>query len=197
MKTNRLVFKISLSMTCAVLVVGIAFHFLIGLDTLPVWRLAGTHAPRGLVTQFSKDNDLDLNGFDAGKMMIREVRLPHQAHPLYFIDSRISREGNEKEPLCGAAGCLFTGYAKTGWRDFKSVFEFYLNPWIPPEFDLFWPAIKLRNEMLLLHIIQKSPRKGIGLVRATLVFDIFDGWLYFLVSLFQSGFMNCRRRKEH
>ena len=171
MKTNGLIFKFSVSMVCAILVAGIAFHFLIVLDGLPDWRLVRNHAPRGLVTQFAEDNDINLDEFDADEMKIREVKLPQQAQPLYFIDPRISKENIQKEPLCGTAGCLFTGYVKTGWRDFQSVFEFYLNPWIPPEFDLFWPEIELRNGMPLLHIIQKSPHRRMGLVRATLVFD--------------------------
>ncbi|MEM8502263.1 MAG: hypothetical protein AAF716_03815 [Cyanobacteria bacterium P01_D01_bin.1] len=171
MKTNGLIFKLSVSTVCAILVVGIAFHFLIVSDGSPDWRLAGNHAPRGLLTQFVKDNAINLDKFDADEMTVREVNLPRQTQPLYFIDPRISKENIQKEPLCGMAGCLFTGYVKTGRKDFQSVFEFYLNPWIPPEFDLFWTELELRNGMPLLHIIQKSPRKGIGLVRATLVFD--------------------------
>lgn len=171
MKNKGLIFKLSVSTVCAILVAGIAFHFLIVSDDSPDWRLSGNHAPRGLVTQFAKDNAINLDKFDTDKMTVREVKLPRQAQPLYFIDPRISKEDIQKEPLCGMAGCLFTGYVKTGWRDFQSVFGFYLNPWIPPEFDLFWPEVELRNGMPLLHIIQKSPYKGMGLVRSTLVFD--------------------------
>lgn len=171
MKTNGLILKLSVSIVCVILIVGIAFYFLVVSDGLPDWRLVGNHAPRGLVAQFAKDNAINLDEFDTGQMTVREVKLPQQVQPLYFIDPRISKEDIQKEPLCGMAGCLFTGYVKTGRRNFQSVFEFYLNPWIPPEFDLFWPEIELRNGMPLLHIIQKSPRKGMGLVRATLVFD--------------------------
>lgn len=171
MKLDRPKVTVCLLPVIAILfVIGIMVYNSIAPSYLPVWHSVSGYAPSGLMSQFEKDSVAIPEEYDVGKMMVQKVSFPKQANPLFLIDTRIS-EGNQKEPLCGAAGCLFTGYVKTGWREFNAVFALYLNPYVPLGHELLWADTTMRNGMPVLYIIQRASPTKTALVRATLVFN--------------------------
>jgi len=171
MKFDRLKVTVCLLTAIAIiLVIGVIVNSSVAPSYLPVWHSAGDYAPSGLMSQFEKDSVAIPEEYDISKMMIQKVSFPEQANPLFLIDTRMS-EGEQKEPLCGVAGCLFTGYIKTGWREFKPVFNLYLNPYVPLGHELLWADMTMRNGMPVLYIIQRASPTKTALVRATLVFN--------------------------
>lgn len=171
MKIDRLRITVCSLLVVAILfVVGTIVYDSVESSYLPAWHSAGNYAPSGLMSQFEKDNITNPEAYDTSQMMIQKVSFPNQDKPLYFIDTQTSEE-DDRELLCGAAGCLFAGYMKTGWRAFNPVFDFYLNPHVPPEHELLSADMTMRNGMPVIYVIQRSSPTKATLVRATLVFN--------------------------
>ena len=78
-----------------------------------------------------------------------------QAEPLYIINSRIPTLEMDKNPLCGALGCLFLGYVQTN-NGYQNVFSSYLDPRLPPDIALIEVSDTLQNEMpeLIVHQLE-------------------------------------------
>jgi hypothetical protein len=98
------------------------------------WQSAGEVAPPELLTQIAQEHlSSDFQG-DLTQMQIWKIQQSGQATPLYLVDTRLT--DSDDHPLCGQAGCAFLAYIPDQ-PIYRSVFVAYLNPYLPPDTELF------------------------------------------------------------
>lgn len=119
------------------------------------WRHAAETAPPGLMEQMVQENINPNDPVNPGQMRIWKIQHSGQPEPIYLIDARIANPATSSQPnpLCGASGCAFFGYARQG-NGYRRVFASYLDPRLPPNVPLFELANRLSHQLPVLKVNQ-------------------------------------------
>jgi hypothetical protein len=123
------------------------------------WKPASQIAPPGLLEQVVRENIQPGVFIDARAMKLWKIHPTKSRQALYLIDTRIAKGGvSQKNPLCGAAGCVFLAYTQSGDR-YQRVLNTYLNPLLPPGVPLIQPASELQSGLPCLLVNQLENQK--------------------------------------
>jgi hypothetical protein len=125
------------------------------------WRLAKEGAPTGLMEQVIQENIQPGTPVEAGQMKVWTIQQPHQASPLYLIDTRVANaaEHPQDNPLCGAQGCVFLAYIPAEKGHYQRALSIYLNPHLPPKMTLLQPTAELKARLPCLVARQLEQQK--------------------------------------
>jgi len=150
---------------------GLSVAFVMGVYTKTsstaktTWRLAGEIAPPELLKQIGEEHLSSLEPVNLSQMRVLKVHQSRQSSPLYLVDTRLAE--SDQQPLCGKAGCAFLGYIP-GKQDYKTVFNTYLDPHLPPDTELLSVTDTLQSGLPTLTLHQLE---GQQLQRFTVAFD--------------------------